>query len=113
MSRIIHVFYDQDMRCRHDGLAKRAREEREFDVRDLRPGDVLCFINAKRDRLIALAGLDEENSHGVLGYYRSPHGRIDERAVQYIPQAFSGGTFKMKTAIKKALHDRLGERLHS
>ena len=107
MNRIIHVFYDQDMRARHPGLAKRAKEERDFDVSKLRPGDVLCFINVKRDRLIALAGLEEENSFGVMGYYRSPHGRIDETAIQFIPKAFAGGNFRMNAAIKKALHKRL------
>lgn len=107
MTKIIHVFYDQDMRCRHDGLAERARKERGFDVHKLKEGDVLMFINSNRNRIIALAGLDEENGHGVMGYYRSPRGTIDEMAIQFIPQAFSGGGFKMNNAIKQALHKRL------
>lgn len=106
--RIIHVFYDQDMRCRHDGLWARALKEREFKREDLRPGDVLCFINSKQDRLMAIAGLDETDSYGVLGYYRSPHGKIDETAIQYIPQAFNGSTLEMNKAIKKALTKKLG-----
>lgn len=108
MNRIIHVFYDQDMRCRHDGLWARALKERDFNKADLKAGDVLCFINSKRDRLMAIAGLDEEDGYGVLGYYRSPHGQIDETAIQYIPQAFNGGKFQMNKAIKKALTTKLG-----
>ena len=107
MGRIVHLFLEQDMRCTQPGLVARAKAERDFDIADLKPGDVLAFLNAKCDRIKVIAGIDEEDSYGVMGYYRSPHGRIDEGAVQYIADAFKGGAFKMTTAIKRSLHNKL------
>lgn len=56
---------------------------------------------------MVLAGLDEDDSYGVLGYYRSPHGKIDEMALQYIPDAFAGGDMRYETALRKSLVERL------
>lgn len=85
-NRLLHIFWETDMRVRHDGLAKLARSKAKINVSELEAGDLLCFINRKRDRIMVLAGTGEEDSYGVLGYYRSPHGRIDEQAIQFIPQ---------------------------
>lgn len=109
MSKLLHVFFDTDFRCRHAGLAARAKKESKFDIDDLGPGDMLVFINAARDRVMVLAGLDEDDSHGVLGYYRSPHGRIDLEAIQYIPDAFAGGNLRFESALKKSLIERLSK----
>lgn len=108
--KLIHVFFDTDMRCRHDGLLARAKKERGFNRSDLGPGDMLAFINTKRDRIMVLAGLDEDDTYGVLGYYRSPHGRIDELAIQYIPDAFAGGQINYNQALRKALTQRLAKK---
>jgi len=104
---LIHIFWDTDMRSRHEGLAERARKERKFKVEDLEPGDMLVFVNRARTKVMALAGVAEADSFGVLGYYRSPHGRIDELAVGKLAGAFSGGKIDMDKATKEALLERL------
>lgn len=108
--KLLHVFFDTDMRARHEGLLARAARERKFKRSDLAPGDLLAFINRKRDRIMVIAGLDEDDTYGVLGYYRSPHGRIDEMAIQFIPDAFAGGQIDYNQALHKALHERLGKK---
>lgn len=108
-NRLLHVFYDVDMRGRHEALAQVAKKEK-IDIKNIRPGDMVCFINTAKDRIMVLAGVNEVDSFGVLGYYRSPHGRIDEMAIQHIPSAFNGGKFEMKKAIEKALVKRLAKK---
>lgn len=104
--RLLRVFFDTDMRGRHEALIARAKEEK-IEFSKLKPGDVLAFVNGKRDRIMALAVTDEKDSFGVLGYYRSPHGRIDPFAIRYIAEAFGGGKFDMTPAIRQALEERL------
>lgn len=106
-NRIMHLFFDTDMRGRHEALAERAKQERKFNISTAKPGDLLVFINRSRDRVMVLAGTGEEDGFGVLAYYRSPHGRIDMNAIQYIPQALSGGELKMDRATCKALKVKL------
>lgn len=110
MTRLMHVFWDVDMRGRHEALAEHAKKERKFNIEKLNPGDMMAFINRARDRIIVLAGVDEKDSYGVLGYYRSPHGRIDPHAIQYIPSAFSGGRLDMNEALRKSLTERLAKK---
>lgn len=107
MSRILHIFWDVDMRCGHHGLNDIARKEKK-SVDTLKPGDFLCFINANQDKIKVLAPIEgEENTLGVLGSYRSPKGRIGMAALQYIPHAFGDAGFNMNRAIKAALVSKL------
>lgn len=105
-TRLLHVFWDVDMRARHEGLTMLAKKE-GLDVKKLKPGEMCCFLNRKQDRLMVLAGVNEEDTYGVLGYYRSPHGRLDQMAIQYIPEAFGSEGLDMKAAIRKALEARI------
>lgn len=109
-NRIIHVFFDTDMRCGHIGLAEKAKKEGNIEVNDLETGHLLCFINAKQDRIMILTGTDEEKSYGVLAYYRSPRGRIDLDSIRFIPEAFNAGGINYDRALKKSLIERLGKR---
>lgn len=105
--KVIHVFWDTDMRCRHDGLIARAKKEK-VKFEELDPGQILVFINHAKDRLMVLTPTDEDNTLGVLGYYRSPTRRIDPMAIQYISLAFGGQGFDFKRSIKASLLERLG-----
>lgn len=108
--RLLHVFHDVDLRGRHEALAAHALKERKVDIGKLSPGSMIAFINVAKDRIIVIAGIDEEDSYGVLAYYRSPHGRIDPMAIQFIPAAFNGGKLDMNKATKKALLARLAKK---
>lgn len=99
------------MRCGHDGLSAIALKE-GVDTTKLGLGDMLCFINGRKNKIkvFAATSVDHGVAHNpVVAYYRQEHGRIDEMAIQHIPQAFSGEKFEMKKAITKALMDRLGK----
>jgi len=109
MNKLLRVIYETDMRGRHEYLAAQA-EKLGIHVTKLKPGNLVAFVNTARDRLMVLGGVDEENSYGVLGYYRSPKGRIDEHALQYIVHAFSGGKLEMRKAIRMSLESRLSKR---
>lgn len=106
MSRLLHVIPDTDMRARHEGLREFAKK-RGVRWKSLRPGDIVAFLNTKRDRVMVLGVLDEEDSFGLMGYYRSPHGRVAPEAIQYIPEVFGGGRFDMNAATRKALTEIL------
>jgi hypothetical protein len=95
---------------RHDFLARVARKEAGIMVEKLRPGDLLCFVNRKMDKLALLSFIPEAESHGVLGYYKSPGGRkINERALRYIPQSYgANGSIDMDAATRKAILEQLG-----
>lgn len=79
-----------------------------ISIKNLKPGELLVFINKKANRIAVLAGIEEKDSYGAMGYYRSPHGSIDQMAIQYIPSAFNGGRLDMTAAIRKALEQRFG-----
>lgn len=105
--KLLHVFSDTDMRKRHEGLMDYAKEQ---GVKSPKAGDVLAFLNAKRDRIIVLSFIDEKDCFGVMGYYRSPHGRVPMEAIQYIPQAFGGEGFDMNKAIRAGLVELLSKK---
>lgn len=107
MNKLLYIFFDTDMRAQHDGLTERAKKEAKIKVQDLAPGSLLCFINRRRDRIKVLAGCAEQNSHGVLGYYKSPSGSIDIQSLQFIPEAFDGNRLTYDSMLRETLLERL------
>lgn len=106
MSRLLHIIADTDMRARHEGLSVWAKKN-GVKWKNLKPGDIVAFLNTKRDRVMVLGVMDEADSFGLLGYYRSPHGRVMPEAIQYIPKVFGGGRFDMNEATREALVELL------
>lgn len=106
-SRLLRIFWETDMRCRHDGLTELALKEDKIKFSKLKFGDVLCFVNRKKDRYIMLSPAPEANSRGVLAYYRSPRGRFEERALQYVGQTFGGGKINYDEALHKVITEMI------
>ncbi len=108
--RLMHIFWDVPMNGRQPALMKVAKKAADVTLDDLKTGDMLCFINRKLTRLATLTKVNEADSFGVLGYYRSPHDRrINPRAIRYIPESFgSKGEIDMDRATRKALLTQLG-----
>lgn len=74
MNRLLHVFWDTDMRCGHDGLASIAKSE-GIDASTLGIGNMLCFINRAKNKIKVLAPTTVMESGGggnIVAYYRSP-----------------------------------------
>lgn len=109
MKKLFRVIPDTDMRCRHQGLLAQALAA-GVKKKDLKAGDILAFINGAKDRVMALAILEEEDSYHVLGYYRSPHGRVAPESIEFIAEAFGADGLDMDQAIRKGLEKLLGNR---
>jgi len=106
MARILHVIQNADFRCRHEGLVAIAKKAK-VDMSQLKVGDIVVFLNVARDRLICISVLPEQDSFGLLSYYRSPHGRVPMEAIQFIPQAFGVTGLNMNAAIRSGLEQLL------
>lgn len=106
-NNLVRIFFDVDFRCGHEGL-KKMMMKKGLNTADLEEDDMVVFVNSAKNKLKALKMLPEANSFGVLGYYRSPRGRIDLRAIMYIPQAFGAtGAINMDAATQKLLEREL------
>jgi len=79
----------------------------QVNMDELRVGDIVVFLNVARDRLICISVLPEQDSFGLLSYYRSPHGRVPMEAIQFIPQAFGATGLNMNAAIRSGLEQLL------
>ena len=108
MIKLVHIIWDADLRGRQPGLAAQMKTVAKLKPTDLDPGELVVFVNRKRDKIAVLAGVSEEESLGVMGYYCSPSGRVDTMALQYIPQSFgANGRMDMNEATRKAILERL------
>lgn len=83
MGHVVHFFGDVDLRSQHNGLSELAKKEK-IDVRKLRPGEYLVFVNHARDRVKMYT------ASNVIAYLKVDTGKIDLRTIQYIPTAFEG-----------------------
>lgn len=110
MSKLLHVIENADLRGRHGSLLEQAKKE-GVKVDDWKPGDIVAFLNTKKDRLVVMTMLPEEDSHGLLGMYKSPHGRVPAEAIEFIPLAFGGEGFQMNKAIRAGLEKLLYKRV--
>lgn len=100
MNSIISVFPNADLRCGHTGLAITAADGNK-SADNLKPGQFLLFINRKQTAFKLLA------FNNTLVHYRSPAGRIDLRAIQYLPQCFTAGKFNYDIALKRMFEKTL------
>lgn len=105
--RLLHIVHPADLRCRQDGLIAQAKEN-GVKTSSMKPGDIVVFLNSDKTKFMLLAMTSETDSHGVLCYYRSPHGRVPPEAMEFVPQAFGGhGGFEMNKAIRMGLEKLL------
>lgn len=104
------IVSNTDMRCSHPGLIEAAKKA-GMPWGKMKKGDIVAFINASRDRIKVLVFTKEQDTYGVMGYYRSPHGRVMPEAIQKIPLAFGAGEFNMDRATKAALEELLAKKV--
>jgi hypothetical protein len=104
---LLHIFWDVDFRNGHDGLNQIAKEKK-IQIRNMPHGEMVLFVNSKRNMIKVLASTGEENSNGVVAFYKCPRGRINEYSLQFIAQAFRGGEIRYDEALKRGLLKQLG-----
>jgi len=102
-NKLVHYFPESDLRSGHTGLAKLAQKAR-VSVSALNPGDFLLFVNRKQTAFKVLT------ANNILAHYKSPSGRVDLGAVQYMSAAFSGGEFNFDRALYIKLEKDLARR---
>lgn len=108
--KLLHVLQGADLRCRHDGLTAWAKQEKKVDFAACKPGDIVVFLNTEKNKLSLLVMLEEKDSAGFLGYYKSPHGRVPPEALEFIAEAIGARGFNMNTAIRKGLQKLLAKK---
>lgn len=97
VNKIVRCVFNADLRCSHDGLTLIAKELK-LDVDDLKPGEVIVFVNAKRTH-IKLYG-----SMNVLVHYKNKDGRkIEMKTLALIPKFFNGREFQYDKALRQVL----------
>lgn len=100
--KILHCFFDADMRCSHDGLAARAAKDK-VNVKTLDTGQYIVFVNSAKNRIKLYA------ANETVAYYRAPKGvRIDLGVIVRIPANFAATgridyTKALKETVEKAL----------
>lgn len=105
--KLMHIFFDSDLRGRQPSLIEQAKKNKSFSMKSFGKGDLLAFVNRKQNKFMVLAGLNEADSFGVLAYYRSPHDRkIDIEVLKFIPEAFDGTEIDMSQMLKKTITER-------
>lgn len=109
MGRVLHVIEGSDLRCRHQGLRDLAKKQ-GCDFSKFKVGDIVVFLNNDKTHLAILVMLDEAESFGFLGQYKSPHGRVPPEAIFFIPQALGMKGFEMNKAIKCGLEKLLSKK---
>lgn len=101
-ARIVQVIYNVDFRQQHDGLRKVAMAA-GVTLKKLTDGAIICFINTQRNKIKFLA------PNGTLAYYKSPSGRVDLAALNFVNHAFLiRGDVDYDIALRKSLEERLG-----
>lgn len=105
--KIIHIFFDIDMRNQHDGL-KILAHKKNVDVEALNNNQHVIFINKSLNRLKMYS------SKGVLSYIKSKN-IFDLDAIKYIPEAFANDDVELiyTKALKKTLEKKLKRNNHN
>src|SRR5687767_6054463 len=104
MARALQVFFDSDLRCSHDGLALVAKKAK-IDVSKLQPGEYVLFINSEKNKLKLFT------ANNVLAYLRLERGKLEERTISLIPEAFmASGKIDYEKALRQVIEKELGKK---
>lgn len=103
--KTVEVFLGADLRCSHQGLIELAAKHGVM-IKNLKPGEAIVYINAKKDRLKVLSW------NRVLSYVNFTGDRkLDLDALSEIPKAISpDGTMDYKKALRVTLQKKLGQK---
>lgn len=105
-SHVLHIFWDVDLRCSHDGLeahVKRHKKEYSVDLKRLRRGEFVIFFNSAMSKVKLYA------AHRVVAYTRSErNSRLDPQVISRIAEAFDAtGEINYEKKLREVLLERL------
>lgn len=107
--RLVHILENSDLRGRHVSLRTWAARN-GVNLERIRSGDLVAFLNRRKTQLAILVALEEEDSLGLLAWYKSPHGRVPPEAMEFLPVAFGMEGFQMAAALRAGLEKLLARR---
>lgn len=93
---VIRIYPSSDLRSGHSGLTKVLAKDGR-DPATLEAGQFFLFINRAQSAFKMFA------ANNTVVHYKSPRGRVDIRAIQYIPHCFSGGKLNFNKALSLML----------
>ncbi len=99
-NKILHIFFEVDMRCSHDGL-KELLVKKKVSLKTIKQGDCIVFINNAQNRVKLFA------SGAECLVYLNPGKRIDPETIPLIPHYLNGDTLDYSGALKEALMKRM------
>lgn len=101
-NRLMRVFFNADLRCSHKGLFEAAQES-GFDVRRLKVGEFVCFVNKKKTGVKMFASGDR-----MLGYFKMPsHRQINVKVLRILPRFFNGGELRYQAALDDIIRSEI------
>jgi len=99
MAKIVHCFFDFDMRCSHNGILEFLNRRKIKPTED----DFIVFMNTKRDTIKMLC----KGKKAVL-HYKSERAILDPSIVAYLPHYLDGATLNLEGTIRENLDSMLG-----
>lgn len=100
MNKIISVFPNSDLRCSHFGLGMKLIKAKKDPV-FFRNGNFALFLNRSQTAFKILG------ANNVLVHYKHPRGRVNVKAIKFIPECFHGGEFTFDRALAKVIDKEL------
>ena len=105
MAKLLHVYFDTDLRSAHAGLTK-LLAKRKVKVSDINQGDCIAFFNRAFTRLKMFASGTQ-----MLLYYSNGNRRIEPETVRLLPNFVSGGELDYNAALKEAIEKHFAKKL--
>jgi len=98
-TRLLHIFYDVTMSNGHSGLSELCKRKVSLD--NMKPGDMIIFINSSWTAMKALTG-----SKNVLMHHKMESGHINPDTLIHLPEFVNGGKLDYQGANRVAITQR-------
>lgn len=100
-NRLIHVFFNVDLRQSFTGLVKTLKSKTD---RVMKQGDFVLFMNSKQDMIKMFC-----SSTNCLLQFKNEKGRINSQTIVDLPNYVQGNSLDYNSALRKVLTKKLGK----
>ncbi len=104
--RVLNIVIDADLRCNHGGLALIAKENLKFDVRTLKAGEYIFFVNHSWTMIKALGNKGE----WMLHYKNKDGDRLNAKAIRQLPRFARGHDIGYSEALTEVIEAEYSHR---
>lgn len=104
-NKLLHIFWETDMRCSHEGLKAVAKKKR-FPLSDMKQGDCVVFVNRQLTRVKMFA-----SGTKCMLYIAEGNKRIEPDTIRLLPGYIVGGAeLDYLGALQESINQRLAKR---